>query len=599
VTNPHPGFPRAVWLAAVIGLVGAVCARAAPPRWRMLETPQFTVLSQLGEKPTRAWAEEFNQFVAELRRVFKSERTNLPALTVVMFARDRDFSRYQPLRPDGRGPAPVGGFFNHDGNWSIIGLADRYTERGTRELIFHEGVHWFTSVDPVNYPVWLSEGLAEVFSTFTQTRGKVRWGADIPEHVALLRGEKMLPFERFLFTTRDDPLFNETDRSGMFYAQSWVFVHYLLFGDHDGARDALANYFDIIGAGNHPDDAFERAFGQDYDRMAETLARYVRSGRYFKTERPESPTARITAPVTAPPAEEVETALARLAFASRRDDVARPHAERAIALAPDHPGGYDVLAQLNERAGDHAAARDACARAERLDTHDASTLFLLAYLTATDEMSRGGIAAPQARFIANLYRRAIAACPTFEQAYKNLAAVAPALDEVQEGDMDALRQGARMFPQRGEIMLGLASMVAHVGDRATARALLDRARGRSLPLAQQNYAEHLLESWIYDDYSARIKNLIEENRLAEALTAYDELIPQVSNVHARGSLLRNRQTLAAQIRLAEADTTARAGDYVTTRRILEGLLAETALPAGLRRLVEQRLERLPATGRAP
>ena len=51
-----------------------------------------------------------------------------------------------------------------------------------RRTIFHEGVHWFLSGTKTRNPVWLDEGLAEVFSTFRAEKDRAAWGQAIPEH---------------------------------------------------------------------------------------------------------------------------------------------------------------------------------------------------------------------------------------------------------------------------------------------------------------------------------------------------------------------------------------------------------------------------------
>lgn len=591
---------KAPFLVRVIGFLltfaafgrGAAPLCAGEPAWQVLETPRFTVVSQLAAKPTRAWAEEFNQFIEELRRVFKTSRDYQPALTVVLFARDRDFTAYKPIGPDGRTAMPVDGFFNHDGSWSAIGLAEHYRDESTRELIFHEGVHWFLSADPVKYPVWLDEGLAEVFSTFRHDGQKVRWGTDIPAHVSRLRAEPMLPFEQFFYTTRADPLFNESQRNGMFYAQSWVFVHYLMFGNHDRPRDTISTYFDLLAGGSHPDAAFKQAFGDDYQNMGRTLSTYIRTGKYFKVTRWESSAAKISAPVQLASPYVVDIALGRLALASGRNELARQHANQALAGSTQLPQGFELLAAVERRAGDEAAAFAACSRATLLGSQDANTLFLLAYLTARGETERGDFSGRNVRAVANLYRQAIKANPTMVEAYNNLAALAPALDPVEDADLAALKEGGKRFPHRGEIVLGLATMVAQRGNRAVARDLVDEARKRGLPLPEERRAQQMEQCWLCDEYTKRINSLVGNERYGDALSAYDELIPQVSDASLRGVLQHNRQMVAIQVRTAAAEAAVRNRDYPTARRGFEALLGESDLPPTLRRTLESRLRQL-------
>lgn len=585
---------RIVLLLAAGCVHAPASGEAAGRPWRQLETPNFTVISQLRDEPTRVWAEEFNQFTAELHRTFRAERAHLPPLTVVLFARERDLNPYKPLRSDGRGPAPTAGFFHHRGNWSVIGLAHGYTRQATRELIFHEGVHWFTSNDSANYPLWLAEGMAEVFSTFQQSRGSVRWGTDIPDHVRLLRTDEMMPLEKLLFMTREHPLFDERKRTGMFYAQSWAFVHYLMFGERDGSRDAISDYFDLLGTETHPDEAFRQAFGQDYAAMGDTLATYIRDGHYYKVSRPESPAARITTtPQPASPAA-VDVALARLAIATNRHDVARPHVTQAIAFAPQQPAGYELLTLLEQEAGDDAGAHAACARAVELGSRDATTLFLFAFFSARAELNAGGIAEPAVRRIATFYQEAIRESPMMAEAYQNFAALAPSLGRGDDADLATLRQGARLFPHRGDIVLGLAMLVAQRGDRTTARKLIAAARQRGLPLDSDRQARRLEDGWEYEEAVARIEALAKNGDHAGALAACDGAIAQISDVYVRASLVRIRQALATRAQLAVAEHAQHHGDLAGARRGYEAVLADPATPAGMRAHIEDILRRLPA-----
>ena len=41
-----------------------------------------------------------------------------------------------------------------------------------------------------------------------------------------------------LAVDRDSPLYNERDKAGVFYAESWALLHYLLLGRERGAREA-------------------------------------------------------------------------------------------------------------------------------------------------------------------------------------------------------------------------------------------------------------------------------------------------------------------------------------------------------------------------
>ena len=63
---------------------------------------------------------------------------------------------------------------------------------------------------------WASEGSAVVFDRPRR------------EHLAELRTYGLLPLPTLLKVGYLSPLYNEGDRRGQFYAESWAFVHYMM-----------------------------------------------------------------------------------------------------------------------------------------------------------------------------------------------------------------------------------------------------------------------------------------------------------------------------------------------------------------------------------
>jgi Skp family chaperone for outer membrane proteins len=101
--NSYPGRgPRFFFAVILMAAATAGLPARAAPEWQMLETPRFTIISQQKEKTTREFAEEFNQFVEALHGVITVDERALPPLTIVLFAREKDFRPFQPLRPDGK-----------------------------------------------------------------------------------------------------------------------------------------------------------------------------------------------------------------------------------------------------------------------------------------------------------------------------------------------------------------------------------------------------------------------------------------------------------------------------------------------------------------
>lgn len=569
-------------------VVAAVPAGAAEPTWQMLEAPRFTVFSQLSEEKTHAWAEEFSQFTEELLHLFNIVDANLPPLTVVIFARDRDFTPYKGLRPDKKGPRDIAGFFKRRDTWSVVGLAGGAGAEEVRSLIFHEGVHWASSAHPAHLPAWLEEGLAEVYSTFQQRGDKVRWGAAIDSHVQLLRQEPLLPLERMLFVDRSSPLFNESDRVSIFYAQSWLFVHYTLFGTHRGDRQALDGYLRNVREGTSMEEAFRAAFGGDYRLVERELRAYLRSGRFMLRDKPAAASRLTGVQVVAAPAHRVEAALALLAIGPDTYGRAEMHARRAIDLAPDQPAGYEVRAALARETSRHDDAVQACARAVQLGSRDPGTL-LLRTEHLLQHAGWGEMTGAAARELADIFLRAIASAPSLEAAYVGLARVLPKLTTPARAEIDALKEGARRFPRNGDVILSIAYLLGNIREFAQAREVLAAARQRGFSEYSRDFAEELERRWAREEAWPRLEALVQARDFKAAVALYDGILPQLRGTPEYAPAYQARRALVAQAQVQDAEVLVQDGQPERARELLERAIASEDLPpADLQRAEEIR-----------
>jgi Peptidase MA superfamily len=260
-----------------IGVVGllllTVAAHAGAAQWVRVETPNFVVFGEVGEKRTRDVAAEFERFREALGRVLTGAAAKAPVpTTVVVFDSGRSFEPYRPLY---NGKAiDVAGYFSTDRDVNRVALALENREQGLR-VIFHEYVHLVVSNVTDGLPPWLNEGLAEYYSTFlVSDDGKTAtMGSVISSHMAMLNDESLLPLKDLLAVTHDSPLYNESQRRGMFYAESWALVHFLLSAEPDRSKQ-LAEYTRATGAGLSAAAAWQQNFGA-YDPLPE-LRHYVK-----------------------------------------------------------------------------------------------------------------------------------------------------------------------------------------------------------------------------------------------------------------------------------------------------------------------------------
>ncbi|MEJ7617568.1 MAG: hypothetical protein WKF30_11540, partial [Pyrinomonadaceae bacterium] len=185
-------------LLAIIFIVGAATASvvSAEEKWFRLKTENFTLISNADQSDMKRVAtqlEVFRSVLAQLlpRANIKSSAPN----TVLLFKSHDSFRSFKP-KYKGKTKDNVGGYFLKGWDENYITLTAEKRDLSPFEIIFHEYVHYVINNTLTNPPVWLNEGLAEYYSTFTildDEEGKIRIGMPIARHIMTLRNRTFLP----------------------------------------------------------------------------------------------------------------------------------------------------------------------------------------------------------------------------------------------------------------------------------------------------------------------------------------------------------------------------------------------------------------------
>jgi hypothetical protein len=225
-------------------------------RWTTLTIDELTIFSNANDVTTRNVASGLVRLRDALSMVTRLKvRSPLPT-TVYIFSDQRGFVPYCNAAI-GRSDRLSGLFLSHsDGNHVLIdGSA-----RGVDRVVYHELTHYFLrNTVPGEVPLWFNEGLAEFYSTFKQHNDTVEVGLPVEEHIQWLRTQSLIPLKDLLAVNRESKEYHEGNLQGVFYAESWALVHYLMIGSPE-RREQLGTYVGLIAAGQTIDDAFRNAF---------------------------------------------------------------------------------------------------------------------------------------------------------------------------------------------------------------------------------------------------------------------------------------------------------------------------------------------------
>src|SRR6185436_8154422 len=192
--------------------------------------------------------------------------------TVVVF---RNSSSYKPFNPKN-----FSGYFQKGPDVNYITMTAE-GRASAFSIIYHEYVHFMLNNTTGNIPDWFNEGLAEYYSTFLiEDDRKVHVGELIPDHLQTLRQGKLYPLRTLFAVNHESPEFDEGKKRGMFYAESWALVHFLMLGSNGQRVDQMGKYLQLIAANTPTAEAFKLAFQTEMESLEKELKRYIQSDTF-------------------------------------------------------------------------------------------------------------------------------------------------------------------------------------------------------------------------------------------------------------------------------------------------------------------------------
>ena len=249
-------------------------------QWFEARSPHFIIYS-CGE-PVRVFqvAGQLEQFCGAYSLLAGAQALVSPPIVVIVFP---DAESMKPFLPLYQGqPESISGFFVHgdDENLIVLSLPPAGTETMDMSVVFHEYTHLLLRRNDRIWPLWLKEGMAEIYSTFATTGYTAYIAQPIDHHLRLLAQEPMMPLTELFSVTHDSPQYNEQSRQGIFYAESWLLTHLLFAGDSPVLRQRFGNYTPLLRGGEDPVQAFTNAISLSLPQMEAQMQRYLQAGQF-------------------------------------------------------------------------------------------------------------------------------------------------------------------------------------------------------------------------------------------------------------------------------------------------------------------------------
>ncbi len=274
-----------------LGSIPAFAAESSP--WLEIHSTHFTVITDAGDKKGREVALRFEQMRAVFALLLGKERLaqSVP-LTILAFNNDKSYYQVAPLR-QGQ-PINVPGFFlrGDDQDFIVLNLFEGESWRA----VAHDFAEMLLNY---NYPPaqgWFDEGLAEYFSSIRVDNKQVELGGDpellpstnqdllgnqrdtrAPKSLTELLGgaQVWLSLPDLFSMKHDTSTRNQGSHHTLYYAESWIVMHYLL---HEQKLPETGAYFDMVLNQRVPvEEAIQKAYGMSSTQLEQAVKDYLRS----------------------------------------------------------------------------------------------------------------------------------------------------------------------------------------------------------------------------------------------------------------------------------------------------------------------------------
>jgi FimV-like protein len=498
----------------------------AKDAWVSVRTKNFLMVGNASEKDIRRVALKLEQFREAFTNLFPNITFNTPVpTTVIVFKSD---SSFEPFKP---GPN-VAGYFQSGQDVNYITLTTEV--RGQQDpfsVIFHEYTHLLINNTFPRAPVWFNEGLAEYYSTFSITDDqKVVIGAPIVSHVWRLRESQMLPLKTLFEVDQSSPHYNERNKQTIFYAQSWVLMHYLLIGKKVGQVEQLGKFLMLMDTKTPMDQAFRQAFGVPFETMEKDLRNYVNGNKYYSLtghfeKKLEIDTTAEAIPLTDA---EVQAYLGDLLLHSHRAD-AYTYLENALKLDPNNAMAHTSLGMAYFHEGKVSEAHASLERAVAANSQNYLAHYYYAYILSRSGPGGGpavvGYPADVAAKIREHLEKAIALRPDYPEPYSLLAFISLVTGKGVDESLVSLKKISASLPGRHDLTLMLAQLYMEKGERKLAREMLQQVVKLSGDEQVRQDATGLL-SQLSDFEKTKEEAAEDEKQSAHAAAGADQVVTE-------------------------------------------------------------------------
>ncbi len=469
---------------------------ATAQQYVRIRTPEFTVISNAGESRARDVAERFEQVRAAFALFFNAKNPTIPApLTIIAIDSTRDFQQILPRWIDAK-LMPSGLWEpGEDQNLIIIDLAAESRKQQASIGGIDFGLVRFTKLlmagNTPPLPVWYDDGFTEYCSSLKTNGKQLEYGVPRADVMKVLQSQPWLKLAQLFGNPPNSPDDIEAQRHTIYYAQSWITIHYLI---NANAGAQLNRFVDLM---QHQKmdmaEAVRRAFSVEPASFDNAVRNYFEM--HMADFRANIPADFAKASLDVRPLKPTEwtATLADIAaHSSTEHDKGLDLYKKVIASDPSNSIANRGLGYAYLQHSDFGTAEAYLSKAASSDAGDPIAQYLLALLANRKQRTLPQAAPPDIAQVRFHLRKAIALDPSYADAYQ-LLAWAESEDKNADAARAAIEQAVELNPRNESSGLAMAQAEIQAKNYGKARPLLERLEGSTQPEVS-TFAHNALQS---------------------------------------------------------------------------------------------------------
>jgi hypothetical protein len=248
---------------------------------RVIHTKHYEIHTDIESAFATELAHRMDVMYEEYEKRLKDFRPpkNAPALPAYLFTHEDDYLAFT----EGRAVHTGGLFVVTPERSFLAAFLNGQGRDQLRRTLQHEAFHQFAyAAISKDLPIWLNEGLAQIFEEGIWTGQNFLLGQVPPRRIRQLKADSkdhtLVDFKKFLAITPKEWSANLTadiEKGATYYNQAWAMVHFLAESGRPEYVSLLANYLKKLHNGEDPEAAFNQTFASNITEFQDQFARWT------------------------------------------------------------------------------------------------------------------------------------------------------------------------------------------------------------------------------------------------------------------------------------------------------------------------------------